>query len=119
MNITIKTTNIDLTEAIKSYVEKRLGAFTKHNPSVSEDDRAEVEVGKTTEHHHSGEIFRAETVLHMNGKKIVATSEKEDLYAAIDEMKDKLEREVRGGKEKKRTLWKRGAGTIKKILRRP
>lgn len=118
MNLTIKATNIDLTDAIRSYVEKRLCTLKKHVDATAGDNFAEIEVGKTTEHHHQGNIFRAEIVLHINGKKVVAVSEKDDLYAAIDEMKDKIEREVTSGKERSRALWRKGASAVKKILRR-
>ncbi len=117
MTINIKGTNIDLTEAIKNYVEKKLLLVEAKLIEHPENVVAEVEVGKTTEHHHSGDVFRAEVVLGLAGKKFVAIAERDDLYAAIDEMKDKLEREIVHGKDKERTLFRKGAAAIKKILR--
>ena len=43
---------------------------------------------------------RAETTLHITGSKIHAMSENDDMYAAIDDMIDKLDRQVRKHKEK-------------------
>lgn len=118
MTINIKATNIELTEAIKNYVEKKILAVESKLIEHPENAVAEVEVGKTTEHHHRGDVFRAEAVLGIGGKKFVAIAQMDDLYAAIDEMKDKLERELVRGKDKERTLFRKGAARIKELLRR-
>lgn len=118
MQIKIKTTNIELTSAIEAYVNEKVRGVEKFAMShLSEDPIAEVEIGKTTNHHNSGDVFRAEVSLRVRGKYFRATSEKDDLYAAIDDMRNELVRELNSHKDKTRTLVRRGAGIIKNILR--
>lgn len=118
MNTNIKSTNISLTPAIKDYVEKRVLSLEKFIHDDSENVKVDVEVGKISNHHKSGDIFRAEAHISLKGKEIYVIAEKDDLYASIDEMKAKAERECTTLKDKKLTLIKRGAKQIKKILRR-
>lgn len=118
MQIKIKATNIELTSAIEAYVNEKIGGVEKFAlPHVNENPIAEVEIGKTTNHHNSGDVFRAEVNLSVRGKYFRATSEKSDLYAAIDDIRNELVRELNSHKEKDRTLVRRGAGMIKNILR--
>lgn len=116
MNINIKVKNIELTEAIKSYAEKKLLSLEKFIHDEPENVRAEIEVGKISHHHKSGDVFRAEVRISFKGREIYVVSEKDDLYAAIDEMKAMAERECTSLKDKKLTLVKRGSAKIKKIL---
>ena len=118
MHIKIKATNIELTNAIESYVEEKLQSVEKFMVSHEEEEPvAYVEVGKTTKHHNSGDVFRTEINISVRGKQFRAVSEKSDLYVAIDDMKDELIRELNSYKDKERTLMRRGAGMIKNLLR--
>jgi len=118
MQIKIKTTNIELTSAIESYVNEKIRSVEKFAmPHENETPIAEVEIGKTTNHHQSGDVFRAEVSLRVRGKHFRATSEKDDLYAAIDDMRNEIVRELNSHKEKARTLVRKGAGMIKNMLR--
>lgn len=118
MRINIKTTNIELTTALSAYVEEKLRSVEKFAMAhKSETPTAEVEIGKTTAHHQSGDVFRAEVNMIVRGKHFRATSEKDDLYAAIDDMRNELVRELNSYKDKSRTLVRRGAGMIKDMLR--
>lgn len=117
MKINIKTTGIGLTDAITEYVEKKYLPLEKYLHGDTRDTTMEVEVGKTTNHHQSGDIFRAEIMVHTKGKDVRVVSEKSDLYAAIDDAKDEAERVLSTYKEKKATLWKRGAMRIKNMMR--
>ena len=118
MKIQIKATGIELTPAIRDYVEKKLESLEKFIRTETETALAEVEVGTVNKHHKSGDIFRAELNLTMGGEKIYVHAEKDDLYAAIDEMRDISERELTASKDKKLTLAKRGAAKIKNLLKK-
>lgn len=116
MNINIKTSNITLTEAITDYTSKRLEAvkqFLQNDSTV----HCEVELGRTTNHHKNGDIFRAE--IHITGKDrdLYASAEEADLYRAIDMVRDEILREVRTLKEKKISLLRRGGAKIKNIIK--
>ncbi len=100
MQIDIKSKNMKLTEAIKNYVNEKIGGLEKFYDNILV---ARVEVGLTTNHHQKGDIFRAEANLEVPQKHILrAESEKEDLYMAINEVKDDLQRQIKKFKEKKR-----------------
>jgi len=114
---TIKATGMELTSAIEEYARSRVASLEKY---VDEKDTAtnmDIEVGKTTEHHQSGEIFRAEFTIQFRGKTIRATATNEDLYAAIDEVEAEAARMMSEHKDKKKTLFLKGAAQIKKMLK--
>jgi putative sigma-54 modulation protein len=117
MRTQIKATNIELTEAIQDYVEKKLNALEKFF-GPQDDPLVMVEVGKITRHHKSGNVFRAEIRVSVSGQDHYAFVEKEDLYAAIDEVKDEIIREISGSKQKDRTLLRRGGAKIKALIKK-
>lgn len=118
MQIKIKATNIELTSAISAYVEEKINGVEKFTvPHEQEEVLTEVEIGKTTRHHNAGDFFRAEVNMHVRGKNFRAVSEQEDLYAAIDDVRNELVRELNSDKGKERTLVRRGANIIKNLLR--
>ncbi len=114
MNINIKGTNIELTDAISQYAHKRIESFTKFLESGS---HIYVEVGKTTNHHKNGDIFKAEIEVKHRGDKFFAMAETDDLYRAIDMAKDEMVRELTTDKDRADTLFRRGARSVKKMLK--
>ncbi len=115
MNISIKSTNIELTPAIKDYTEKRISGVTKF---TGEEASAVIEIGKTTAHHKHGDVFKAEiNVTTTLGKQFRAVSEKADLYEAIDDVRNEIVRELSSAKGKKEALWRRGARKIKGMMK--
>ena len=117
MRINIKATSLELTTAISNYAEKKVSALEKFINKNDESAVANVEVGKSTKHHHSGDIFRAEINLHIAGKDLRAVAEKDNLYSAIDEVKDEMVREITSHKARLRTLLRRGGAKIKDFIR--
>lgn len=115
MIINIKATNIELTPAIEGYINKKLESLSKFGGGG--EVSVYVEVGKTTNHHKQGELFKAEINLGLNGKKFFTDSEKDDLYKAIDEAEQDLIRQITYKKDKEKTLFKRGAISVKKMLK--
>ena len=118
METKIKATNTTLTPAITDYVNAKLGknVLSKFAGSREIFD-VEVDIGKVTEHHTSGEIFRAEVNVSVKGKILRAVSQKEDLYSAIDDVRDEIIEVLKETKTKKETLWRRGARRIKDMLK--
>jgi ribosomal subunit interface protein len=117
MKINKKGTNVVWTPEIEEYLEKRLTGLSKlldaNNPTLQLD----IELARTTKHHQSGDIFMAEINLHIDGQIFRAVSEREDLFAAIDDMKDEIQRELRSYKGKKLSLVKKGRQKIKNLLK--
>jgi ribosomal subunit interface protein len=114
----IKATALELTPAIKDYLEAKVLMIDKFVDSSAGGVLADVELAKTTGHHHlQGEIFKAEINLQANGNFYRASVTEEDLYAAIDKMKDEIIRQITEKKSKKQTLFKKGARRLKGLLR--
>ena len=100
MRITqINGTNLELTQAIKDYVEKRVLKLEKFASGLEPCDCA-ADVGKTTAGQQKGRIFRAEFNLSVPGTLLRAEEVEEDLYAAIDKATDALARQIKSYKEK-------------------
>lgn len=115
MEIKVKATNLELTEAINEYINKKVSSLLKFSNGT--DVIAYVEVAKTTNHHKNGEVFKAEIDFRSSGHKFFVVSEKDDLYAAIDEARESMLRELTSNKDKNDTLFRRGARSVKKMLK--
>ena len=116
MNINIKTTNISLTPAISEYITKRMVNVEKFF-EFDTSAKCDIELARTTNHHKNGDVFRAEVHIIAKYKNIYASSEKEDLYIAIDNVKDEVLREVKSSKEKHLSLIRRGGARVKNIIK--
>lgn len=116
MNINIKTTTISLTPAISEYVDKHLDVikrFLQDDPTVQFD----LELAKTTNHHRQGDIFKAEIHIVAKDQNIFASVEKEDLYAAIDIVRDEVLRKLKSTKDKRQSLVRRGGAQVKDFIK--
>lgn len=91
----LKTTNLELTEAIENYVREKIGALQKFLKNIELPQSARIEIGKSTDHHRKGKIFFAEVNLELPHKMLRATVDSEDLYLAIDLVKREMEREIK------------------------
>lgn len=102
MKITVKATELDLTPALKTYIEEKLGGLAKFVKRFDEDGSVEMrcEVGRTTKHHRHGEVFMAEANLRLPKQLLRATAYHEDARKAIDAVKRTLRLEI--GKYKTR-----------------
>lgn len=114
-HITYKGVGLEVTEAIESYIEKRLAPLFKKYSKIQKP--ISVEIGKTTDHHKHGDIFFADTKLILKDTQLFARTEGADLYATIDELQSELLTQLESAKGKKFELFKRGARKIKKMLR--
>jgi ribosome-associated translation inhibitor RaiA len=72
LNVQVRATNFNLTPAIDEYVSKKISSLQKFLDSKNNPDSeilCMVELGRTTKHHKSGDIFRAEVNITVPGKK--------------------------------------------------
>lgn len=100
MNINIKSTGMELTDAIKSYAEEKMETLLKFFDNIQHID---IDVGmRSTHHHNSGEMFYAEVNMSIPGRLVRVVKEEVDLYKAIDKVKDHLKVELEQEKEKMR-----------------
>ena len=115
MNINIKAKGIDLTPDISEYVNKRVGALEKYVRNI--ETMAQVEVGRSTQHHKTGQVFMAEIHLTGPGVDVYAVAEHSDLFAAIDIVKDEVVRKLTSEKGKRFARARRGARAVKDMMR--
>ncbi len=92
MNLSISGHHLTVTPALREYVTAKLERVTRHFDHVI-DVQVLLSVDKLQQ--------KAETTLHVRGKVIHAEAIQEDLYAAIDQLMDKLDRQVVKHKGKK------------------
>ncbi|PIT92134.1 MAG: ribosomal subunit interface protein [Candidatus Harrisonbacteria bacterium CG10_big_fil_rev_8_21_14_0_10_42_17] len=101
MNIAIKTSIIDLTPALKEYVDLKLSSLEKlvSRWEVETEISLWVELDRTTLHHHKGNVFRAVLSLHLPNTVLRAEEERLDIRKAIDASKIILKQEIQRYKE--------------------
>jgi putative sigma-54 modulation protein len=85
MNLNVSGHHLDITPAIRGYVQAKLERVTRHFDNVI-DAHVILSVDKLRQ--------KAEVTLRVRGKDLYCESEEDDLYAAIDLMIDKLDRQV-------------------------
>ncbi len=118
MNINIKASNLELTDTIKDYINKKIKSIAK---LVNADEASlliEVKVGKRKGHHKAGDAFKAEINFTMSGTYLSMESSRETLYAAIDKVRDEIVAEIKKTKTRKNSLGKKGGRKIKGIIKR-
>ena len=118
MNINLKATNFELTPAIREYAEKKVNGLEKFIRRMDESVQAWVEVGRTTEHHFKGDVYRAEIQIHIPhyGRGVRVEDTRETLNEAIDGAHDKIKLELEKIKDRKISLVRRGARAFKNLI---
>jgi putative sigma-54 modulation protein len=90
MNLTISGHHLDVSPALRMYVTQKLDRITRHF-----DQLVDVRVLLTIEKQREKEQRqRAECSVRVKGNDIYAQAMHADLYAAVDELVDKLDRQV-------------------------
>ena len=91
MQLNITGHHVEVTDSLKAYVEEKLERLEKHFDHVNN-----VHVILSVEK----ERQKSEATVHVNGAQLFAESTHEDMYASIDSMVDKLDRQIKKHKEK-------------------
>jgi putative sigma-54 modulation protein len=99
MQYSLKFTIIEPTDALKAAVDSKMQHIEPRVQRFGDAVSAEVEIGKTTQHHHKGELYRAEIRLQIPGNNMYAEALHEDLYAAIGDAADNILRQIGDLKE--------------------
>jgi len=117
MQIIIKTKNLEPTDSLRDLINKKINGLGKFVKIFKEDFKEIfVEVEKETRHHKKGNIFFAELIISLPGKKLFAKAHGENLSKAITEVKDEMEREIKKYKTKTIELPRRKYRKIKKQI---
>ena len=120
MNIKIKGIDIEVTEAIKDYVSKKVEEALEKFNHLSKNGNifSEVELSRTNNHHNHGEVYKVSIKVSGLHTNIFIDATKDDLYAAIDEAKDKLEYKISQSKDKKLSVSRKLAVKFKNLFRK-
>jgi len=91
MQINLSGHHVEVTPALRDYVNSKLERLERHFDSVTN-----VHVVLSVEKQRQ----RAEATIHVSRANLFADAEHEDMYAAIDALTDKLDRQIKKHKEK-------------------
>lgn len=91
MTTNIRATGMELTPAIRQYAEEKFDTLTRFFNNIQKID---IDVGLRTHHHQQGKIYYAEVNVHVPNKLIRVERDADDLYKAIDKVKDHLKVEL-------------------------
>ena len=91
MQVNISGHQLDVTDAMRDYVGEKLGRLERHFDKIT-NVQVIMQVEKLKQ--------QIEATLHVAGREVVANAEHEDMYAAIDLLTDKLDRQLIKHKEK-------------------
>ncbi len=106
MQINLTGHHVELTPPLHDYVNSKMERLERHFDHVT-DIHVVLSVEKLR--------HKAEATLHVSGGTLFADAVQEDMYAAIDSLTDKLDRQVKKHKEKL-TDHHRSEGSIAKEL---
>ncbi len=91
MQINLTGHHVEITDALRNYVDTKFEKLERHFDHIN-NVHVILNIEKLSQ--------KAEATLHVNGGEIFANSEHTDMYAAIDGLIDKLDRQVIKHKEK-------------------
>jgi putative sigma-54 modulation protein len=97
MQIIVTTKNVELSDWLKSYVEKKVGKLDRYLPTIDEA-RVELSVHKTKS---SGDSQVVQLTLRANGVILRSEERSADMQAAIDAVMDKITRQIERYKGKR------------------
>ena len=91
MQLSISGHHVDVTDALKNYTSDKLSKLERHFDQIT-NVHVVLSVEKLRQ--------RAEATLHVSGAELFADADCDDMYAAIDMLTDKLDRQLLKHKEK-------------------
>ena len=97
MELHVKGKNLEVNEAIRSYAERKLQKLERR---VHDTTRVELELA-VEKNPSIADSQVAEATVHLKGRTLRARETAHDMKAAIDELADKLVRQVRDGHDKR------------------
>ena len=93
MQLNVSGHHVEVTDPLRSYVESKFERLQRHFDNIT-NTQVTLIVEKM--------VQKAEATMHISGADLFAQAESEDMYAAIDMLADKLDRQLIKHKEKAR-----------------
>lgn len=91
MQVIVTGHHLEITDSLRAHVNTRFEKLGRHFDNVT-DVHVILSIEKLMQ--------KAEATVHINGATLFAEDHQEDMYAAIDDMVDKLDRQITKHKEK-------------------
>lgn len=107
MNITTTGKNIEVTDAMRSYIEEKMTQLQKYSAELA---RIDVEVDKNM-HHKKGEVFHVRVNAQVPRELLHAEAAESDVYASIDIVRDHIAHQLQNYGAKKDDHKRRAAKT--------
>jgi putative sigma-54 modulation protein len=91
MQVIVTGHHLEITDSLRTHVNSRFEKLGRHFDKVT-DVHVILSIEKLMQ--------KAEATVHINGATVFAEDRQEDMYSAIDDMVDKLDRQITKHKEK-------------------
>lgn len=120
MNTRIKSKKeVPVTQEVKRYLDAKLASLGRLLGKTAEKARCEVELGKAAgKKHQSDYMWYAEVHIKVPGEiEAYAKNHAQTVNAAIDDVKEEVERQLRKGKKKQIADMRRAGAKIKRMVR--
>jgi len=98
MSITVTGHHVEVTSSMRNYVNEKLKRLQRHSENLF-DIQVILSVEKVRQ--------KAEATIQISGNKLYADTTQPDMYAAIDLLMDKLDRQLIRHKEKSKNHHRR------------
>ena len=95
MQVNISGHHVEVTPPLRDYIEQKLKRLEGHFDKIT-NVTVIMKVEKLQQ--------KVEATLQIPGGEVVANAEHEDMYAAIDDLAEKLDRQLKKHKEKQQSL---------------
>ena len=106
MQISLSGHHVEITDSLRNYVHEKIERLDRHF-----DQALDIHVVLTVEKLR----HKAEATMHVSGGNLHADDVQEDMYAAIDGLVDKLDRQGKKHKEKMKSHRMKGASPAPEI----
>lgn len=120
MRVNIRQKNIEVTPALREYIEEKIIRVAEkflQQQAFTDLPILDVDVERTTMHHRKGDVFRVAAKLCAGKQCFYANSHHEDVRAACDLLEEELERRMYSKKNRISAIFRRGARVFKKNMR--
>lgn len=117
MRITIYAPDINLSSDINDYIEKKIRRLDKFLPKNKDRQKmSSPEMRIKIERESAREsLYKIGAELVLPRQVIAVSAQNQDIFGAVDEIKDKLQRELKSHSEKQETIYRRAMRSIKNM----
>jgi putative sigma-54 modulation protein len=91
MQVIVTGHHLEITDSLRTHINSRFEKLGRHFDNVT-DVHVILSIEKLMQ--------KAEATVHINGATVFAEDHQEDMYSAIDDMVEKLDRQITKHKEK-------------------